>query len=153
MALGPPRLELPPELLELVVRALLCDDPQADAQAVGRLATSSKALRQLVQAKYPAAPRHTLVGEPPTRLDADHALPQIKYRAPVGCLRDSALLCASSHARTRSRPCHYSYTPHSARPQSAYGPTYYCSNAQRSRCICLRRRRRSGCHGRATAPA
>ena len=45
---GPTLLELPPELLELVANALLCDDPhpQADAQAVCRLATSSKALRQ-----------------------------------------------------------------------------------------------------------
>jgi len=42
-------LELPPELLGLVARALLCDDPQADAQAVGRLAASSKALRDLVR--------------------------------------------------------------------------------------------------------
>ena len=32
-----------------MARALLCDDPQADAQAVGRLASSSKALRQLVR--------------------------------------------------------------------------------------------------------
>ena len=43
-----PLLELPLELLGLVARALLCDDPQADAQAVGRLAASSKALRELV---------------------------------------------------------------------------------------------------------
>ena len=42
-------LELPPELLGLVARALLCDDPQADAQAVGRLAASSEALRDLVR--------------------------------------------------------------------------------------------------------
>ena len=46
---GPTLLELPPELLGLVARALLCDDPQADAQAVGRLAASSKALRDLVR--------------------------------------------------------------------------------------------------------
>ena len=38
-------LELPPELLGLVARALLCDDPQADAQVVCHLAASSKALR------------------------------------------------------------------------------------------------------------
>ena len=49
MAQGLPLLELPPELLGLVALALLCDDPQADAQAVGRLASSSKALRQLVR--------------------------------------------------------------------------------------------------------
>ena len=42
-------LDLPPELLGLMARALLCDDPQADAQAVGRLAASSKALRDLVR--------------------------------------------------------------------------------------------------------
>ena len=49
-AMAPPHLlELPPDLLGLVARALLCDDPQADAQAVGRLATSSKTLRQLVR--------------------------------------------------------------------------------------------------------
>ena len=48
--MAPPHLlELPPDLLGLVARALLCDDPQADAQAVGRLATSSKTLRQLVR--------------------------------------------------------------------------------------------------------
>jgi len=44
-----PLPELPPELLCLVARALLRDDPQADAQAVGCLAASSKALRQLVR--------------------------------------------------------------------------------------------------------
>ena len=48
--MAPPHLlELPPDLLGLVARALRCDDPQADAQAVGRLATSSKTLRQLVR--------------------------------------------------------------------------------------------------------
>jgi len=44
-----PLLELPPELLCLVARALLCDNQQADAQAVGRLAASSKALQELVR--------------------------------------------------------------------------------------------------------
>lgn len=41
-------LELPADLLSSVARALLCDDPQQDSRAAGRLATSSKTLQRLV---------------------------------------------------------------------------------------------------------
>ena len=44
-----PLLELPNDVLVLVARALLFDDPQVDSQAVCRLVTSSKALQQLVR--------------------------------------------------------------------------------------------------------